>query len=610
MSQHRSTARRTALGISLTTIAYFIAGKLGLMSAIPPGYATAVFPPAGIALVAVLLFGRPMAWGVWLGSMLMNVSISIAPEVGISSALALGGSIGLGAALQALISAELIRRFVREATAPKLPSEIFKFLILGAPVGCLFNSFWGVGSLAFNEMVLRENFFFSWFTWYVGDAIGVLIFAPLGLILLNPGYARTFGKRAAYAGLLVISYLFSAALYFHINESVQNRIVADFHLRTDLAAAHLSRELAEQALTMSRRGDGDLDAFLREIDIGRLAEKSLKDLGLEGIDVFTAGNSASDGSSSRLRKTVSIRTHDLEWPVHFELSRARFFSDQFWRTWRVLAFGMLFTGILASFSLTVLGRNAVLEREIESATKQVKAQRQKIESEARLSSLGQMAGGIAHEINNPLTIVLGQAVNLREMAEESSLDKETVAKIADSINNSVLRISRIVKGLKNVSRDGSRDLWEKTRLDDILEDALSVCREKFKRHSVDLQIANAAPGVEIFCRRVEIAQVVINLLSNAFDAVKGSKNAWVRVETSVLGENIRLAVTDSGAGIPEDHRDKIMEPFFTTKKVGEGTGLGLSISLGIAKSHGGDLHLQKGSGNTCFVLTLPLKRKA
>lgn len=112
-------------------------------------------------------------------------------------------------------------------------------------------------------------------------------------------------------------------------------------------------------------------------------------------------------------------------------------------------------------------------------------------------------------------------------------------------------------------------------------------------------------GLEVECRPTQISQVILNLLNNAHDAIGSLEEKWVMVSVTEIENDIEIRVTDSGSGIPEHVRMKIMEPFFTTKPVGKGTGLGLSVSLGILKAHRGSLVVDTESKNTCFVLRFP-----
>jgi signal transduction histidine kinase len=117
------------------------------------------------------------------------------------------------------------------------------------------------------------------------------------------------------------------------------------------------------------------------------------------------------------------------------------------------------------------------------------------------------------------------------------------------------------------------------------------------------------PGVVLLCRPTQISQVILNLLNNAFDAVKALNEKWVLLEVACLGTDwIQIRVTDSGAGIAESLATKIMEPFFTTKEIGKGTGLGLSISKGIVETHGGRFFLDRSFTHTSFVIEFPVSK--
>jgi PAS domain S-box-containing protein len=234
-----------------------------------------------------------------------------------------------------------------------------------------------------------------------------------------------------------------------------------------------------------------------------------------------------------------------------------------------------------------------------------------LEASARLSALGMMAGGVAHEINNPLSIIHASASDLlHTMQEEGHVSQDTVSRTATRIRQTAERIAKIVKSMRRISREGSQDQFLPVPVAKIIEDALEICQARFKAHSVTLRLPVIDPSLVIPCREVQIAQILLNLLTNAFDAVsvQGAEK-WVRLAVEPRGESLVFSVVDGGPGIPPELKTRIMEPFFTTKEVGKGTGLGLSLSRSIAEEHGGKLELTAEDGHTCFSLTLPLSRK-
>ena len=234
----------------------------------------------------------------------------------------------------------------------------------------------------------------------------------------------------------------------------------------------------------------------------------------------------------------------------------------------------------------------------------------RIEASARLSALGMMAGGVAHEINNPLAVIHGSAVDfLHRVKTQGSVPVDIALRHGERIVETSNRIAKIIKSMRHLSREGSHDKVRATLVSKIVEETLEICGERFKHHSVSLLLSNFDPTLSVYCRDVQIGQVLLNLLQNAFDSVaEQPKERWVRLAALVRDDAVEFSVTDSGRAIPPQLKSKIMEPFFTTKEVGKGTGLGLSISRSIVKDHGGELDLREEDGHPCFFFRLPRSR--
>lgn len=233
----------------------------------------------------------------------------------------------------------------------------------------------------------------------------------------------------------------------------------------------------------------------------------------------------------------------------------------------------------------------------------LKLKEAKMVAASKMASLGEMAGGIAHEINNPLAIIESSAYLI-----SASLPEEAPFRMAhensNRISQTVERIARIVRGLQTFARSGERDPLADVPIGDVVANTLELCRERFHNNHVQLRVKGPLTP-HLYCREVQVSQVLLNLLNNAIDAVVGRPDAWTEIEIVDAGPQVELRVRDSGYGIPPDVARRIMEPFFTTKEIGKGTGLGLSISKGIVEDHGGVLYLDVTEKHTCFVVRLP-----
>lgn len=239
------------------------------------------------------------------------------------------------------------------------------------------------------------------------------------------------------------------------------------------------------------------------------------------------------------------------------------------------------------------------------AEKELIQQRQALASSARLASLGQFVGGIAHEINNPLAIILGNLSLLKIKMDANELDQEYLRNSVGTLLETTERISDIIQNLKTFTRDPKLGGTENYSLNEIVSQTLSLCQENFRLNNIEIQnLIN--DELVINCRKVQISQVLMNLINNSFDAINELDEKWLRLESKYSENGVKLIVTDSGAGISGAIAEQMFNPFFTTKEVGKGTGLGLSLSARIIDNHGGKLVYNQNSANTQFVIELPV----
>lgn len=224
----------------------------------------------------------------------------------------------------------------------------------------------------------------------------------------------------------------------------------------------------------------------------------------------------------------------------------------------------------------------------------------------KMASLGEMAAGISHELGNPMGALRGRAELLGMMVDQETLTPEMAKSTVQTIMGLVDRMERIIRGMRALSRDGSRDPFEMIDIRSQLQDLIEF--NKVRNEQLGIKVTtdwSDAGNTAVRCRETQISQVFVNLLNNARDAVRESSEKQIKVSMKDLGDSLEIRIADSGTGIPPEIREQIMQPFFTTKDPGKGTGLGLSISRTIMDSHSGSLSLDSDESETCFVVCLP-----
>ena len=259
--------------------------------------------------------------------------------------------------------------------------------------------------------------------------------------------------------------------------------------------------------------------------------------------------------------------------------------------------------IVAS-QVAVAAENARLYEGLQRQMEELRNTEAQLVQSAKLAAIGELAANVAHEINNPMTSILGYATLLHEETPETSPRKETLK----LIQNESLRIREIVRALLDFSRqrDFAKELVD---IRQAVKDTLAL----IQRHAVLSnckiveQYGDKLPLVELDVPQCK--QVFLNLVTNALDAMPHGGTLTVTVTPATQDEAIRIEFADTGTGIPEANLARIFEPFFTTKPAVKGTGLGLSVSLGIVQAHGGTIEVasEPGKGSR-FTVLLPLPK--
>jgi len=373
-----------------------------------------------------------------------------------------------------------------------------------------------------------------------------------------------------------------------------------------------------------------------------------------GQPVLVNGNAAETGlplrgSQERLRTTHSA----MCWPlcvagrtigavaVNRAESSPRYTAEDLDQGQALIS---LLALVMANHRMHVERDSRILELSTLNATMQringmlEDAQNQVIQSE-KLASIGQMAAGVAHEINNPLAFAmsnlgslesylaqlfellgayvhadatrggadaadLARARKLRGEIDFEFLRRDSADLVAES-RDGLLRVKRIVQDLRDFSRGGCEEVRQAIDVHGALDRTLNIVRNELKYKANIVRNYGALPEVE--CVPSRLNQVFLNLLVNAGQSIDG--NGTITISTGADEAEAWIAVSDTGCGIAPEHLNRIFDPFFTTKPVGQGTGLGLSVSHSIVRKHGGriDVASEVGRG-TCFTVRLPLAR--
>jgi two-component system NtrC family sensor kinase len=266
----------------------------------------------------------------------------------------------------------------------------------------------------------------------------------------------------------------------------------------------------------------------------------------------------------------------------------------------------IFAGALErkDFEVALMAANAELEAKVDQRTRELAAKQAQLVQSEKMASLGQLSAGVAHELNSPLGVLKSNSQTLERAAQRVGSDaqsdrvRDAIRRLSQENLAAVERIDRIVSGLRSFAGLDRADFGS-VDLRECIETALTLVqhaiadRIEVRRHFEDTS--------SVRCHPSQINQVVMNLLLNAIQSIDGTGTIDIRLSND--GDGVRVELADSGSGIPEDHRDRVFDPGFTTKGVGVGTGLGLSIALQIVTEHEGRLWFESetGSGSRFFV---------
>lgn len=235
---------------------------------------------------------------------------------------------------------------------------------------------------------------------------------------------------------------------------------------------------------------------------------------------------------------------------------------------------------------------------------EIERHREELEKAARLAALGELIGGVAHELNNPLTAILGFAELMAGGAAGGSFDEEI-----GLIRKEALRARDIVRDLLFIARPGQVERGE-VRFEDVAGHVMRLRRPVWSQHGIEVSVDTSGVSGPIYGNEHQLTQVLLNLVTNAENAVKDNPRPRIGVRARTTAGSAVIEIEDNGHGMDPATRDRIFEPFFTTRQ-GEGTGLGLSLSYSIVAAHEGQLEVESTPGaGTIFRIVLPLRTEA
>lgn len=236
---------------------------------------------------------------------------------------------------------------------------------------------------------------------------------------------------------------------------------------------------------------------------------------------------------------------------------------------------------------------------------------------SKMTSLGQMSAGIAHELNQPLNAIKLGNDFLKKMAEDrKKIPEDSLLKVANEVRSQVDRASSIINRLREFGRK-AEFAKEKIDINKPVKDVFDIIGQQLNLQNIEVKLDLDEDLPCILGHNNRLEQVILNLVTNARDAINekqngevGFDNRFIGVRTHLEGDLVTLTVSDTGIGIPEHSKSKVFEPFFTTKETGKGMGLGLSIVYGIVRDYDGDIHVESREGEgTTFKLTFPRDRE-
>ncbi|MEO9872382.1 tetratricopeptide repeat protein [Ekhidna sp.] len=272
---------------------------------------------------------------------------------------------------------------------------------------------------------------------------------------------------------------------------------------------------------------------------------------------------------------------------------------------RLFTFIIIVTIPLLVVMIILLRKNHKKNEKLQQNNEELRKTQKLLVTSEKMASLGVLAAGVGHEINNPLNFIKnGIEALAQKIQKDKSIDDEELKTYFKIINEGVDRATNIVKSLSHFSRKAAPDVVEHCNIHEIIENCLLILHSKI-RNRVRIITDFTKEGVDLRGNEGRLHQAMINIIANAEQAI--DEEGSIQITTKRLNKHVEICIEDDGEGIPEENLIKISDPFFTTKAPGEGTGLGLFITFSIIEEHNGHIDVKSNiDEGTKFIITLPL----
>lgn len=271
-------------------------------------------------------------------------------------------------------------------------------------------------------------------------------------------------------------------------------------------------------------------------------------------------------------------------------------------------------GVKKSMERDLLAKHMELKsayQEMERAHMELKSAQEALVQAGKLAALGELAAGVAHELNQPLTGLMGFGQELESILKVKFPDP-TALDFVQEVTKNALRMKKIIQQLREFTRKSTED-FEDVEVQSVIDDSLVLLEQQFRSRGIDVSINAEEKLPKIYCNPFQLEQVFINLATNARDAIEATGRGSGKIEIKVHRKSgdpkrfLEVEFRDDGIGMESETKSKAFEPFYTTKEVGKGTGLGLSVSYGILSKIHGSMMIESAPGKgASFLLTLPV----